>query len=113
MAGPCQAIRWWAVFPRWTAGGLLNGLKAVRKEFAFVLMSLEGVRRVSPAARNPSCTTVGTLCAPRRSKSAPSRLPFKAEVQIDDAVEEAGGAALQQNGISHSAGANVDAEQDS
>lgn len=37
--------------------GLLNGLKPVRKEFAFVLMSLEGVSRVSPPASNTLCTT--------------------------------------------------------
>lgn len=48
--------------------GLLNGLKPVRKEFAFVLMSLEGVSQVSPPASNTFCTTVvlsehcGTLC---------------------------------------------------
>lgn len=109
-----------AVLPRLSAGELLNAFKAVRKEFAFVLMSLEGVRRVSPAARNTFCTTVSLCCGFVRtlwscvcSKSAASRLPFKAEVQKDDAVEEAGGTALgvQQNHISHAAGVNVDAEQ--
>lgn len=112
MAGACQAVRWCSVFPRVTSGRLLKGSETVRKESAFVWISLEGVSRTGPPPNDTFCTPVGPSCGFARTlQNLPTFQGCTEQPRIQSSGAESQrcwgsgrhGSEVQQNHISHGA----------